>query len=229
MRRDYHDSKCNDQDGSPVWLRAAFVAAALGVWFLTQSWIGKRASPPGAMVDSVHVWLSPLHGMFTHHPGAADALLVTSSAGIDAAGIFLLGLAIFGSTLRPFIALILVFGLRQICQGLCALPPPEGMIWRDPGFPTLLVTYGVSNDLFFSGHTSLAVLGALELARLGKRWLVWAGVLLALFEITTVLVLHAHYTMDVFAGAIAALWIHGIAVKVSPALDGALARFGRQG
>jgi hypothetical protein len=38
------------------------------------------------------------------------------------------------------------------------------MIWRYPGVPSLLVTYGTSNDLFFSGHTALAVYGSIELA-----------------------------------------------------------------
>ena len=32
-------------------------------------------------------------------------------------------------------------------------------------FPALLVTYGTSTDFFFSGHTSIAVYGATELAR----------------------------------------------------------------
>jgi len=62
------------------------------------------------------------------------------------------------------------------------------------------------NDLFFSGHTAIAVLGAIELYRLRPRPLVMAGsALIVLFEVSTVLVLRAHYTMDVFTGAIAAI------------------------
>ena len=60
-----------------------------------------------------------------------------------------------------------LFGLRQMCQAVSALPLPEGMIWRSPGVPSLLVTYDVANDLFFSGHTAMAVYGAIELARWG--------------------------------------------------------------
>ena len=41
------------------------------------------------------------------------------------------------------------------------------MIWRNPGFPSLLVTYGVSNDFFISGHTAIAVLGAIAASKLG--------------------------------------------------------------
>src|SRR3974377_2570935 len=37
-----------------------------------------------------------------------------------------------------------------------------------PGFPSLLVTYGVANNYFFSGHTGIAVLGAAELVRPGR-------------------------------------------------------------
>ena len=111
------------------------------------------------------------------HDRAANAALITSSIFIDLFGLSLIGAAIFGPTFAPFLAILIVFGLRQICQGLCTLPPPPGIIWRNPGFPALLVTYDVGNDFFFSGHTALAVLGALQAAYLGPPWLaVIAGV-----------------------------------------------------
>ena len=60
-----------------------------------------------------------------------------------------LGSAIFGESIRPYVGLVLVFALRQICQMLCPLPAPSGMVWRYPGVPAVLVTYGTANDLFF--------------------------------------------------------------------------------
>jgi len=36
------------------------------------------------------------------------------------------------------------------------------MIWRHPGIPSLLVTYDVATDFFFSGHTAIAVLASIE-------------------------------------------------------------------
>jgi hypothetical protein len=97
------------------------------------------------------------------------------------------------------------------------------MIWRSPGFPALLVTYGTSNDLFFSGHTAIAVYGAATLAtNFGLAGIV-LGILIVLFEIGAVLVLRAHYTMDVFAGAVTALYVHHLAVQWSPVIDGWLA------
>jgi len=87
----------------------------------------------------------------------------------------------------------------------------------------VVVTYGVANDLFFSGHTAIAVFGAIELARLGRRWLGVLGFGIALFEMAVVLTLRAHYTMDVFTGAVTALLVAGVAAKISPWCDRALA------
>jgi membrane-associated phospholipid phosphatase len=100
------------------------------------------------------------------------------------------------------------------------------MIWHKTSVPTLLVTYGVSTDLFFSGHTGLAVLGAVELARTQKWPLVALGIGIALFEAASVLVLRAHYTMDVFTGAVTALLVAQLAAKVAPWCDRALAQWG---
>jgi len=80
------------------------------------------------------------------------------------------------------------------------------------------VTYGVSNDYFFSGHTAIAVLGASEMARLGKRWVTAVGVLIAMFEVATVLVLRAHYSMDVFTGIVTGLYAAQSAGRISSAL-----------
>jgi hypothetical protein len=49
------------------------------------------------------------------------------------------------------VALVAVgLGLWFLTQSLLRyLPVPEGMIWRAPGVPFLLVTYGTTNDLSF--------------------------------------------------------------------------------
>jgi len=204
--------------------RIVITALALVVWFWTQSLIGAKSLPASGLGDGLHMLLAPLNESLHAHPSFADGLLIVSSAFIDLFAIFLLGAWIFGRSVRPFLGLVLVLGLRQVFQGLVALPPPPGMLWHYPGFPSLLVTYGVANDFFFSGHTAVAVLGAVELGRLGRPWLRMAGVALALFEVVVVLTLRAHYTMDVFTGAVAALYLAQVAERIAPACDRALAR-----
>ena len=68
---------------------------------------------------------------------------------------------------------------------------------------------------------------AVELARTGRKGLTAFGVLIAAFEAMAVLVLRAHYTMDVFAGAVTALFVAELAGRWAPALDRDLARPGQ--
>lgn len=206
----------------PWMARLLLVAASLAAWFWTQARIARRPFPVGALGDRVHDLTAPWNQALHDHPRRADALLIASSAGIDLAGVFLLGSAIFGPSLRPFAGVLVLFALRQLCQGLCALPPPPGMIWRRPGFPSLLVTYGTANDLFFSGHTAIAVLAAVELGHLSGPWGAIAGAAFACAEAATVLLLRAHYSMDVFTGAIAALWAGTAAAWLGPRADALL-------
>lgn len=204
---------------SPWVLRAVLVVVGLGGWFYTQALIARRAFPEGRIGDRIHEWTGPINRRLRENPRGANALLVATSAVIDLLGIFLVVLAVFGPSIRPFLGLAILFALRQACQGLCALPAPEGMIWRNPGFPSLLVTYGTTSDLFFSGHTAIAVYGCLELAHHGGPALVALGVAIALVEAAAVLVLRAHYTMDVFAGAVTALWVWCAASTLAPGID----------
>ena len=197
-----------------VAFRALAIGSGLAAWFVSQSLIGARGCRQGEIGDAVHEWTAPLNRWLLARPRAADALLVTSSAFIDLFGVFLLGSALFGPTLRPGIGLLLVIAFRQISQLTCALPTPAGIIWRRPGIPSLLVTYGVANDFFFSGHTAIAVLGAIEVARVAPWWATIGALVIALLEAATVLVLRAHYTMDVLTAAVAAFTAAALAARL---------------
>jgi hypothetical protein len=206
--------------------RIVLTTLALGIWFWTQSLIARRAVPAAGVGDALHTMTAGLNSYFYHSPAAADALLILSSLLIDGLGVFLLARWLFGPSVRPFLGLVLLLGLRQILEAICALPAPPNMIWHYPGFPSALVTYNVGNDFFFSGHTAIAVFGGIELALLGKRWLTIVAVGIVLFEIATVLVLRAHYTMDVFTGLLAALCVARFSALVSPRIDARLSSFG---
>lgn len=203
--------------------RIAITAVAVALWFWTQSLIGTRSLPGNVISDQGHNVTAPINGYLSHHPHVTDALLIVSSGLIDLLGLFLLGAWVFGGKVRPFLSLLMVIALRQIMQALCALPSPEGMIWHNPGFPSLLVTYNVGNDFFFSGHTAIAVVGVYELAKLLRRWLTVAAVVVLAFEIVTVLALRVHYTMDVFTGLVTALWVCGVSSRLTSRLDQRLA------
>ena len=205
-------------------LRLVLTGIVLAIWFWTQSMLGARTTPVnGGIGDALHNLTAGLNSYFAQSPAAANALLILSSACIDALALFLLGSWLFGGSVRPFLGLVLLMVLRQLLQALCSLPAPPGMIWHYPGFPSLLVTYHVANDFFFSGHTAITVFGAIELSRFHRQWLTTIAILVALFEVATVLILRAHYTMDVFTGILAALCIARVSERLSPPLDQRLA------
>ena len=205
-----------------IGLRAGFVAVALALWFWTQRLLNRRAPSGNRVGDRLHDWSTPLNTWLSANPRAANGTLITTSALVDLFGLYLLGSAIFGPTLRPFVALLILFGLRQICQAICTLPTPAGAIWRYPGFPSLLVTYGTANDFFFSGHTAISALGAIELIHAAPGWLAVICVIVAAVQATTVIVLRVHYTMDVFAALFTAWGAFTIARLVAPWIDTSL-------
>ena len=199
--------------------RAILTAIALVVWFYSQSLIGARPVPANGIGDGLHRFTAPLNSYLLEHATAANALLIVSSALIDLLALFLLLRWLFGESVRPFLGLFLLMVTRQIVQAFCVLPPPPNMIWHYPGFPSLLVTYSVAGDFFFSGHTAIAVFAATEVARLKKVWLTAVAILVVIFEILSVLVLRAHYTMDVFTGAVVALWVASFVDRLSAPID----------
>jgi hypothetical protein len=184
--------------------RVLIIIFSLVIWFWTQTALGKRKTKDGIIDDAFHRLTAPVNQYFHKNSRHADLVLILSSAFIDIFGIFLICASIFGNSFRPFVAMLIVYASRQSFQAICALPVPDGMIWRSPGVPSLLVTYDVGNDFFFSGHTCIAVIATIELFHL-NIWLGIAAAVIALLEMTVVIVLRAHYTMDVFTAILAAI------------------------
>jgi hypothetical protein len=188
-----------------IALRILVIGASLAAWFVTQRRIGSRAFADSAVHDRLHTLTARGNAWLHAHPRAANGLVIASSLCVDLLALFVLAYAVLGPTFRPFWGLFALFVLRQLAQTSVALPTPPGMIWRYPGFPSLFVTYGVGNDLFFSGHTALAVYGAVQLASLHVPALTAAGVVIVAFQMTAMILLRAHWTMDILAGLFAAL------------------------
>lgn len=197
-----------------VLMKCLLVAVSLVAWFWTQSLIASRGLKDGMIGDRIHDLTESWNDWLQARPRVANGILIASSSGIDLFGLFLIGAGVFGPTLRPFLALLILFAFRQLCQAVCALPAPPKMIWRHPGFPSLLVTYGTSNDFFISGHTAIAVLGAIEAWHLLPFGFGIAVAAVAVLEGAVVIVLRAHYTMDVLGAIVAAFCAAGFASQI---------------
>ena len=69
-----------------------------------------------------------------------------------------------------------------------------------------------------------AACSGFELAHFGGPAFAILGAAIVLVEAAAVLVLRAHYTMDVFAGAVTALWVWCASSALAPGIDAWLAR-----
>ena len=135
-------------------VNSGFVVLAVWLWFWSQRAISRKPPPPvaGGIGDRLFTWGTPVNRWYHDHPRAADLTLIVTSFFIDVLAVYMFAVTVVGDTLRPFLAVLVVFAMRQLCEYLVTLPDPDGMIWRHPGSPSLLVTYKTENDFFFSGH-----------------------------------------------------------------------------
>lgn len=194
-------------DFQTLAIRLLLIVCSLFLWFYTQKMIGARSIADGVIYDHFHVLTAHWNAWLHQHPKPANAILITSSFCVDAVTLFVLFYAVLGPSFMPFWGLFGLFALRQMSQASVALPVPQGIIWRDPGMPSLFVTYGVGTDFFFSGHTALAVYGAMQLSALHIPALTAVGAVIAVLQVIAVIALRAHWTMDVLAGLFAALTV----------------------
>lgn len=200
-----------------------FIAISLlAIWHLFQVTIEHYKAMHGSIsFDRMHYWLEGVNVFLNQHDHIANALLIISSGHIDTILVSLALWGIFGNTIRPLIGIFLIIIFRQISQVLVSEPIPEDMIWRYPGFPSLVVTYYTTYDFFFSGHTASATLAALEVGNrpyINNFYKILA-VLLVFVEVFIILSMRFHYTADVITGIFAAFTAFYISGKVAPHLD----------
>ena len=181
--------------------------------------IGEMSPPQGTIFDRLHVWTTPINQYFHEHPQAANIVLISTSLWIDASILFLCLRALFGPSIRPFLELFFFALYRECLQFLVTLPVPQGIIWEYPGFPSLMVNYSVQHDLYFSGHTGVALLIMAEFVRTKLKWFSAISFLFFGYVVMTIISFRIHYTMDVFTGVLVALYVIYTSERLSLPID----------
>jgi len=79
---------------------------------------------------------------------------------------------------------------------------PDGYLWSWPGFYSITVPYGATNDFFFSGHIGCCLIMALEYR--ANKWYKFMGFSFFTLTLQTFLMacLRGHYVIDMIAGLI---------------------------
>ena len=85
---------------------------------------------------------------------------------------------------------------------------PEGYLWENPGFPSLMVSYLKTNDFFFSGHVGLPVILLSEFIKINKNIMAVLAFIIVILEFFTMVALRGHYSIDLFTGIFVAHYCH---------------------
>jgi hypothetical protein len=95
----------------------------------------------------------------------------------------------------------------------------DNFLFRYPGFPSLSIPYHDSNDFYYSGHVGTCFVLVLE-AR-AKRWyrLSWMCFFIMLNQWSMLMLVRAHYIIDMVTSLAVAHYMHMLAEKVSYLVD----------
>jgi hypothetical protein len=189
------------------------------IYNIGESWIGDKPPSSCGIIDQLHQWTLSLNAYITQSMPLQDALLIVLNAIVDSSVIFVFLLTLIRQNIRPFLTLGLFFVLRQSLQLLVSLPIPAHTIWHYPGFPSLLATYNIGNDFYFSGHTGISLIAALELMNFHKHWLTICAFTIFGCILITLIVMEIHYTMDIYTAILTVFCLTKLSQYIAPPIN----------
>ena len=183
-------------------LRVALVVVVLicmGV--LSYLSIDYEGEHPKGIKDNLFILTESMNVYFREDLSRRNAFMIVSSLMLDilvltSAARF----AVYATTFRMIIALVLFYSVRAIIQALCTLEQPEGYNWGYPGWFSLVVPYGITNDFFYSGHVGVCFIFYLEFNAIGWFWMSLYSLLTMVVQIVLMLALRSHYSIDMISG-----------------------------
>lgn len=119
--------------------------------------------------------------------------------------------AIHGKSWRLPMTLGCFYITRLFIQKLFVIRFPDGYLWDYPGFPSLVVPYGKTNDFFYSGHVGGALIMLLEYRQsineipnhvMFLRAMQIFAFFTIIFQVFLMIFLRGHYSIDMFTGII---------------------------
>ena len=108
------------------------------------------------------------------------------------------------------IALVGIYALKAILSYLYKMRFPETSLWGYPGFHSLLIEYGPTNDTHFTLQIAIMVALCAEYRALRSR-MFFVALLATVYQSIIILVLRGAYMIDVFAAFVFGhfFWIAG--------------------
>jgi hypothetical protein len=181
-----------------LYIRCFILFIVYKLWFLSQNFIN-YTNNSNKFEDRTHILTSNIHKILKNNIKLTKYLFILTSLIIDILMSLIIIDYIFNNNSIEVKILIYTIIMRQINQYLVSFPSPNEILWTNPGFPSIFVTYEVTNDYYFSGHTSFAVICGMFLERYKY---VLLGRLNIILQICILIFTRSHYFPDIITGFI---------------------------
>lgn len=180
--------------------RIGLLVLAFLVWHGTQTFLTYDIESNGQIIDRLHSskFFSAINSFMKENIDFTNYNLILTSALIDINVIFICLKFLSGNNFKSVFLLFSGLILRQLCQFINRLPTPENMIWFHPSVSSMLVTYYVHNDFFFSGHTYVALCAGLEIMSAKNIFAKMYALFFIVYEIMLIISINGHYFMDIY-------------------------------
>jgi len=101
---------------------------------------------------------------------------------------------------------------------------PEGYLWDFPGFYSLAVPYGKTNDFFFSGHIGCCMLNYFEFKANKHNKMAYFSLFSLFNQVILMILVRGHYSIDLITGIICGHYFWMFAERYSYLIDEKLFR-----
>lgn len=171
------------------------------IWHQTQIFLSTNITAPNSIVDKLHDSniFSLINLFLSENIAFTKYNFILSSMLIDISAIYIIINYLRADNSKTLFIFFFGLILRQLCQFINRLPVPQNMIWFYPDFPSILVTYDIENDFFFSGHTFIALAAGLEILSNKNYLYKCCGLFFMAYEILFIISINGHYFMDIYA------------------------------
>ena len=174
------------------------------------------------MRDNVQELVKPITNYLEKNTSNRNTLIIFSSLIIDLIVLITcFNWVIYGKSWKFIISIVCFYIFRAIIQNIYQMPFPEKFLFVDPGFSSLTVSYLKTNDFFFSGHVGIPLLCAHEFKVFNWHVAMWFCIMASLLEGFVMVTSGGHYSVDIFAGWLFALYF----IKISVIIAGYTDRF----
>lgn len=113
---------------------------------------------------------------------------------------------------------LLFYGIRGILLNLFEFNILENYVFGNPPFYSIITPWGRAADFFYSGHTGCALILSLFILEYGHVKLFYFGLVITFIQGYVMMILKAHYSIDIIVGFIAAHYFYFISADIVNAI-----------